>query len=324
MNRRAAITAIASCALLPAIARAQDSKRMPIVGVLITHAPVTDPVVDALRTGLRQFGYEDGKNIKLEVRTAAGQLERVPALAQEMVQLKFDIIVVFNDPALRAALKATSTIPIVMTGYTDDPSAMGWIESYRRPGKNVTGAFTVNAALIGKRLELTKEMLPGISRVAVFWDRTFGAGQLEEARRIAPQLGLTLQPMEVLSPDDFATAIAAAKQAKAGALLLIWSPVFYLNRKRIATLAIDAKLPLITDLSATTDVGGLLSYGSFGYVAILRVGRYIDQLLKGAKPSELAVESIENIKLVINSTTAKTLGIKIPESIMVRADEVVR
>ena len=141
MKRRHALTTIASCLLWPAIAPAQQSKRVPVVGMLITHAPVNDPVVEALRAGLRQHGYEDGKNIKLEVRTALGQLERVPALAQELVQLKVDVIIVANDPALRAVLKATSKIPIVMTGYTDDPGAMGWIESYRRPGRNVTGAL---------------------------------------------------------------------------------------------------------------------------------------------------------------------------------------
>ena len=324
MNRREALTAIASSVLLPAIALAQEWKRVPVVGMLITHPPVTDAVVEAVRTGLRQHGYEDGKNIKLEVRSALGQLERVPALAQELVQLKVDVIVVANDPALRAVLKATSTIPIVMTGYTDDPTAMGWIESYRRPGKNVTGAFTVNAALIAKRLELVKEMLPGISRLAVFWDRTFGQGQLAEAQRVAPQLGLRLHPIEVRNPDELVTAITSAKQAKADALLLVWSPVFYVNRKPIATLAIEAKLPLISDMSSITDAGGLFSYGSFGNASFERAGRYIDRLLKGAKPADLAVEQMENIKLVVNAKTAKALGIKLPESILVRADEVIR
>jgi putative tryptophan/tyrosine transport system substrate-binding protein len=324
MKRRNVLMVLAAALLSPASVRAQQSKRVPIVGMLITHPPVTDPVVEAVRTGLRQYGYEDGKNIKLEVRTALGQLDRVPAIAQEFVQLKVDIIVVANDPALRAVLKATSTIPIVMTGYTDDPTAMGWIESFRRPGKNVTGAFTVNAALIAKRLELIKEMLPKVSRVAVFWDRTFGLGQLEEAQRVAPQLGLQLQPIEVRSPDELPSAIVAARQAKADALLLVWSPVFYVNRKRMAMLALEAKLPLITDMSVATDAGGLLSYGSFGYVSFMRAGRYIDRLLKGSTPSDLAVEFMENIKLVVNSTTAKALGIKIPESILVRADEVVR
>ena len=324
MKRRHALTTIASCLLWPAIAPAQPSKRVPVVGMLITHPPVNDPVVEALRAGLRQHGYEDGKNIKLEVRTALGQLDRVPALAQELVQLKVDVIVVANDPALRAVLKATNTIPIVMAGYTDDPTAMGWIESYRRPGRNVTGAFTMNSALIAKRLELLKEMLPKASRLAIFWERTFGVGQLEEAKRVSPKLGLELQPIEVSGPADIAAAFAGAKEMEADAVLLIWTPIFYVHRARIAALALDARLPLFSDTSVTTDAGGLLSYGSFGYDSFVRAARYIDRLLKGTTPAELAVERMENIKLVVNAKTAKALRIKIPESIMTRADEVIR
>jgi putative tryptophan/tyrosine transport system substrate-binding protein len=323
MKRRNILLAILTAPFLTAIAHGQ-STRVPIVGMLITHPPVSDPVVQALRTGLRQHGYEDGKNIKLEVRTALGQLDLVPALAQELVQLKVDAIVVANDPALRAVLQATSTIPIVMAGYTDDPTAMGWIESYRRPGRNVTGAFTVNSALVAKRLELVKEMLPEATRVAVFWDRTFGQAQLEQAQRVASKLGVRLQPIEVRSQADFAPSFATVKEAKADAVLLVWSPLFYVNRSRLAALALDAKLPLFSDMSVATEAGGLLSYGSFGYESFTRAGRYIDRILKGAKPADLAVEQMENIKLVVNAKTAKVIGIKIPESILVRADEVIR
>lgn len=322
MKRRNSITALVSCMLWPALGSGQQ--RVPVVGMLITHPPVSDPVVEALRTGLRQLGYEDGKNIKLEVRTALGQLDRVPALAQELVQLKVDVIVVANDPALRAVLQATSTIPIVMAGYTDDPTAMGWIESYRRPGRNVTGAFTVNAALIAKRLELISEMLPDVSRVAAFWDRTFGQRQLEEAQRVSPKLGLRLQPIEVRGPADFASAFSTAKHASAGAVLLVWTPTFYVNRSRVAALALEAQLPLVSDMSVVTEAGGLLSYGSLGIASFVRAARYVDRLLKGAKPSDLPVEFMENIKLVVNAKTAKALGISLPQSILVRAGEVIR
>ena len=324
MKRRDVLTALAAGVLWPTIAPAQPSKRIPIVGMLITHPPVTDPVVEAMRNGLRQHGYEDGKNIKLEVRSALGQLERVPTLAQEIVQLNPDVIVLFNEPALRAALQATKTIPIVMTGYTDDPIAMGWIKSYRRPGGNVTGAFTVNSALIAKRLELIKEMLPKASRVAAFWDRSFGQRQLEEAQRVSPQLGLQLQPIEIRSAADITPAFTQAKQAKVDAVLLVWTPVFYVHRNRIATLALEAKLPLFSDQNLYTEAGGLLSYGSLGLTSVGRAARYVDQILKGAKPADLPVEQMENIKLVVNAKTAKALGIKLPESILVRADEVIR
>ena len=324
MKRRNALTVLAACLLWPAIAPAQQSKRVPVVGMLITHPPVNDQVVESVRTGLRQHGYEDGKNIRLEVRTALGHLERVPALVQELVQLKVDVIIVANDPALRAVLKATSTIPIVMAGYTDDPTAMGWIESYRRPGRNVTGAFTVNSALIAKRLELIKEMLPDVSRLAVFWERTFGLSQLEEAQRISPQLGLRLHPIEVRGPADLAAAFASAKQVKADAVLLVWTPTFYVKRGRIAALALEARLPVFSDMSWMTQAGGLLSYSSFGNESFTRAARYVDRLLKGATPADLPVEQMENIKLVVNAKTAKALGIKIPESILLRADEVIR
>ena len=230
----------------------------------------------------------------------------------------------FNEPALRAVLQATKTIPIVMTGYTDDPTAMGWIKSYRRPGGIVTGAFTVNSALIAKRLELIKEMLPKASHVAAFWDRSFGQRQLEEAQRVAPQLGLQLQPIEIRSAADITPAFTQAKQAKVDAVLLVWTPVFYVHRNRIATLALEAKLPLFSDQNLYTEAGGLLSYGSLGLASVGRAARYVDQILKGAKPADLPVELMENIKLVVNAKTAKALGIKLPESILVRADEVIR
>jgi putative ABC transport system substrate-binding protein len=291
--------------------------------MLITHPPVTDPVVDALRQGLRQRGYEDGSNIKLEVRTALGQLDRVPALAEELVRLKVDVIVLANEPALRAVTKATNTIPVVMAGYTDDPAAAGWIDSYRHPGSNVTGVFTVNSALISKRLELLKEALPTVSRVAVLWDPAFGKRQLEDAQRAAPKLGIRLQPIEVRNADGLPTAFNAAKQNNVGAVLLVWTPLFYVDLARIAALGLEAKLPVISDMSALTEAGGLFSYSSLGLASFARAGYYVDRLLKGARASELPVEQMTNIKLVVNLKTAKSLGIRVPQAILLRADEVI-
>ena len=324
MNRRQVLALLTSASLWPARAVAQQPSRVPVVGMLITHPPVTDPVVEALRTGLRQHGYEDGRNIRLEVRTASGQLERVPALAEELVRLKVDVIVLANEPALRAVTQATSTIPVVMAGYTDDPAAIGWIESYRRPGGNVTGVFTVNAELVSKHLELLKETLPNVSRVAVFWDRAFGRRQLEEVQRVAPQLGLQPQPVEVRYLRDIAPAFDAAKRMKAGAILVIWTPLLYVHRERVAALGLEAKLPIITSISYLAVAGALLSYGSLGTASFERAGYYVDRLLKGARASELPVEQMSNIKLLINLKTAKALGITIPQSILLRADEVIR
>ena len=322
MKRRHLLRA-GSAGLLALSLPVSAQQRVPVVGMLITHPPVTDPVVEAVRTGLRAYGYRDGDNVRLEVRTALGQLERVPALAEEMVRLKPDVIVLANEPALRAMTQATSSIPIVMAGYTDDPAAMGWIENYRRPGGNVTGVFTVNSVLIAKRLELLREMLPEVTRIAALWDPAFGRRQLEELQRLVPAAGLRLQPVEVRNPQQLADAFDAAKRGHAGAILLIWSPMFYVNAARIAALGLEQKLPIFSDMDTVVRSGCLLSYGSLGVGSFVRAAYYIDRLLKGAKAADLPVEQMTNIKLVVNLKTAKALGIKIPESILQRADEVV-
>ncbi len=325
MNRRMLLRILAlGSAAVAARVGAQQPGRVPVVGMLITHPPVTDKVVQGLRIGLRQYGYEDGRSVKLEVRTALGQLDRVPGLAQALVRLPADVIVLVNEPALRAVRQATTTIPIVMVGYTDDPVTRGWIESYRRPGGNVTGIFNVNSALTGKRLEMLKETLPKVSRVAVFWDPAFGQRSLEELRRAAELLRVQLQPIEVVGPEGLDGAFKTAKRDNAGAVMLLWSPVFYLQRARVAGLALEAGLPTISDLDVVTEAGGLLSYGSDSYFPFERAAYFVDRLLKGAKAADLTVEQISKLKLVVNLKTAKALGITIPQSIRIRADEVIR
>jgi putative ABC transport system substrate-binding protein len=292
--------------------------------MLVTHPPVTDKVVQTLRNGLRQYGYEDGQNVKLEVRTALGQLDRVPGLAQELVRIPADVIVLVNEPALRAVRQATTTIPIVMVGYTDDPVTLGWIESYRRPGGNVTGIFNVNSTLTGKRLEMLRETLPKMTRVAVFWDPAFGRRPLEELQRVAALLRVQFQPIEVRGQEGLEPAFKTAKRHNAGAVILLWSPVFYVHRVRVAALALEAGLPSVTDLDVGAEAGCLLSYGSDSYFSFERAAYFVDRLLKGAKAADLPVEQISKLKLVVNLKTAKALGITIPQSILLRADEVIR
>ena len=305
------------------VAVAHEPDRVPVIGLLLTHPPVNDPVVEALRIGLRQFGYEDGRNIKLEVRTAQGQLSRVPSIASELVGLRVDAIVAGNEVALRASMKSTSTIPIVMIGFNDDPVALGWINSYGHPGGNVTGTYNVNAALIAKRLELVRQTLPNVTRVAVLWD-AFGRRQLEELGRAAKPLGMQLQLIELVHPQDLERAFKTAKRKKADAVLLVWSPVFYVQQARISALGIESGLPVFTDLDTLARAGGLLSYGSDREYNLLRTAYFVDRVLRGAKPADLPVEQISKLKLVVNSKTAKALGISIPESILLRADEVIR
>jgi putative ABC transport system substrate-binding protein len=325
MNRRNALRILAlSLATVASRVAAQQSGRVPVVGLLITHPPVTDKVVQILRNGLRQYGYEDGKNVRLEVRTALGQLDRVPGLAQELVRLPADVIVLVNEPALRAVMQVTTTIPIVMIGYTDDPVSLGWIESYRRPGGNVTGIFNVNSALTAKRLEMLKETLPKVTRVAVFWDPAFGKRFAGELQRAAELLQVKLELIEVAGPEGIEPAFKKAKRNNAGAVMLIWSPLIYVHRARVAALALEAALPTVTDLHPVVEAGGLLSYGSDALVPFERAAYYVDRLLKGANAADLPVEQISRLKLVVNLKTAKRLGITIPQSIMVRADEVIQ
>ena len=218
------------------------------------------------------------------------------------------MIVLVNEPALRAVRQATTTIPIVMVGYTDDPVTLGWIESYRRPGGNVTGIFNVNSALTGKRLEMLRETLPKVSRIAVLWDPAFGRRRLDELQRAAELLKVQLQPIEVRGPEGLEPAFKTARRNNIGAVMLLWSPVFYLNRARIAGLALEAALPTVTDLDIATEAGCLLSYGSDSYFPFDRAAYFVDRLLKGAKAADLPVEQISKLKLILNLKTAKALG----------------
>ena len=298
---------------------------VPIVGLLVTHPPLTDPMFEIVRAGMRKFGHEDGVDIKIEVRTALGRLERVPALAKELVELKPVAILVVNEIAIRALKKATSTIPIVMMGHTvNDPVAMGLIDSYARPGGNVTGLFTMNSVLIAKRFEVLKEVLPEISRMAVLWDSTFGRHQLDELQGAAQPRGLELQPIDVRSPQDLEPAFKTAKRNGAGALILSFSPWFWVHKARIAELALQAKLPTISEYYQFVEDGGLLSYGSSVPDNWVRAAYYVDRLLKGAKVADLPVEQVSTFKLMVNLKTAKALGITIPQSILLRADKVIQ
>jgi putative ABC transport system substrate-binding protein len=323
MKRRDALLALASGLLWPAVAHAQQPGRVPIVGLLITHPPVDDVVVDFFRTGLRKYGYEDGKNFKLEVRTALGQLDRVPVLVEELVRLPVDVLVVVNEVALRAARQTTRTTPIVMLGFIDDPVALGLIESYRRPGGNITGVFNVNAALSAKRLEILKETLPNLLRAAVLWD-AFGKRQLDELQGAARALRIRLDLIEVRDANGLGEAFKSAKARKAGAVIMNFSPVFWVNRTRIAAIALEAGLPTISDMQLLAYSGCLLAYGSDGAYNWERGAYFVDRLLKGANAAELPVERLSRLTLVVNLKTAKALGITIPQSILVRADEVIR
>jgi len=323
VKRRNALVALASALFWPAVACAQQSGRTPVVGLLITHPPADDVVVDFFRAGLRKYGYEEGKNFKLEVRTALGRLDRVPALAEELVRIPVDVLVVANEVALHASRQITRTTPIVMLGFMDDPVVLGVIESYRRPGGNITGVFNVNAALSAKRLEILKETLPNLSRAAVLWD-AFSKRQLDELQGAAHALRIRLDLIEIRDANGLDGAFKSAKARKAGAVIMNFSPVFWINRTRIAAIALEAGLPTISDMQILGHSGCLLAYGSDGVYNWERGAYFVDRLLKGANAAELPVEQLSKLTLVVNLKTAKALGITIPQSILLRADEVIR
>jgi putative ABC transport system substrate-binding protein len=321
MQRRSWVLILAVALLAPAFA--QQPGKVPTVGVLITHASLTDPVVDTFRAGFRSLGYEDGRNIRLEFVTAQGQLDRLPDLARQLVAKRVDVIVSPNEMSAKVARQATSEIPIVMFAWTGDPVALGLIESYSRPGGNVTGIHSLSSDLEVKRVEIIKEALPRLTHLGVFWDPSFPRDPVD-VQRAAHALGLRISAIKVRSAQELDEAFKSAKQKKVGAVLTMQSPVFYVNRERIASMGISAGIPVVAGYGEQVRAGFLLSYGMDVDDVFRRAAYYVDRLLKGAKAADLPVEQVSTLKLAVNQKTARALNLKIPESILLRADEVVR
>ena len=315
-------------------AAAQQSGKVPAVGVLMLAAGPHDTVVEAFRHGLRELGYVEGRDIRIEHRSALGKIELLPQLAEELVGLRVDVIVVGAVAPARAAREASNTVPIVVAIHDYDPVAAGLIDSFSRPGGNLTGVFGRQSELAGKRIELLRELLPRVSRVAVLWDASSGEGsrgevsrmQREELEPAARSAGFNLQLIEVRAPYDFQAAFKAAKTKKAGAVMVLFSPVFFSSpwRAQLAQAALAARLPTIFQDPDNVEAGGLISYGADVAGTWGRAAYFVDRVLKGAKPQDLPVEQVSKFKLVLNLKTAKALGLTIPESILLRADEVIR
>ena len=306
--------------------QAQQTKKVPRIGLLLsTSASVTNEAVEAFRQRLRELGYVEGKNIAFEFRVAENKLDRLPDLAAELVRLKVDAIITGSTPAVQAAKRATTTIPIVM-GNVSDPVAMGLVASLARPGGNVTGLSNLAPDLAGKRLELLKETLPKVIRVAYIWDPRSPALTLiqKEMQAAAQALGLKLQSLEVRNHDELAKAFESAVSERAGALI-VPAPMFGPYRKELAEFAEKKKLPLIFDTKGPVEeAGALMSYGPDFHDMWRRAATYVDKILKGAKPADLPVEQPTKFELVINLKTAKQLGLTIPQSVLYRADKVIR
>jgi putative ABC transport system substrate-binding protein len=281
--------------------------------------------IEAFRQGLRELGYIEGQNIGIESRYADGKLDRLAHLAEELVRIKVDVIVVGGSTATKASKNATKLIPVVMA-HTSDPVELGFVSSLGRPGGNITGLTHLAPELGGKRLELLKDILPRLSRVAVLTDPgTQGHGpQIKELEVAAPALGLQLRPAEVRGPNDLESAFSAMTRARVGAFVGLQLPTLDRLRERIVGLAAKHRLPAIYPNSEYVDGGGLMSYAADIVVMFHRAAIYVDKILKGAKPADLPVEQPTKFELVINLKTAKQIGLTIPPNVLARADKVIR
>lgn len=328
LDRRALIFSVASAFIAASLnVGAQRTEKVAHIGILCATRCEGSSAIDALRDGLGSAGWVEGRNLRIEYRAAGGQTVRLPALAQELVDLKPDLIVVSAPQPSRAAKNATSTIPIVFISVAD-PVRVGLVESLARPGGNVTGVATlVPGGFIAKQLEILKQAVPKVTRIATLLNPTNEVTRAVfplEGPPAALQLGVQLQVLEVRTPDEIERAVDAAVQEKADALWVLADPIFNNPAQRIPDLAARAKLPAMYLLREQVTVGGLISYGPDFDELFRRGAVYVDKILKGAKPADLPVEQPTQFYLVINLKTAKTLGITIPQSLLLRADEVIQ
>jgi ABC-type uncharacterized transport system substrate-binding protein len=326
MERRSFISGITVGLLAaPLAAEAQPAGKVPRIGFLSPASSTSAPhILEAFRQGLRDFGYVEGQNIVVEYRWAEGGAERLPVLAAELVSLKVDVIVASGTPAPLAAKNATKTIPIVMAS-AGDPVGAGLVASLARPGGNVTGQSTLTPDLGRKRLQLVKELLPGVSRVAVLWNAAnpYTVLLVREIEAAARTLKVQIQSLEVRGPDDFENVLPTAISGRAGALAVVDDPLTVSYRTRIVSFASQHRLPAIYGFREFAEAGGLMAFGANLADLYRRAPIYVDKILKGAKPADLPVEQPTKFELVINLKTAKALGLTIPPSLLQRADQVI-
>jgi putative ABC transport system substrate-binding protein len=322
------ITVLILCAMLLALslpATAQQATKIPRLGYLATNSLNSSVRTEALRQGLRELGYVEGKNIVIEWRSAVGKFDQLPALSAELVRLKVDVIVTSGPSGTRAAKEATSTIPIVMT-QDIDPVGTGFVASLARPGGNITGLSSLSSELSGKRIELLKEVVPGLARVAVIGTSTVpGSAQaLRETELAARTLKVKLQYIDVLDRKHIEAAFQEVSKGRADAVLMLTGAAFSAQRTQIADLAVKSRLPAIYIQTEFVEAGGLMSYGTSITDLDRRAATYVDKILKGAKPADLPIEQPKKFEFIINLKAAKQIGLTIPPNVLVRADRVIK
>jgi putative tryptophan/tyrosine transport system substrate-binding protein len=310
-------------------AEAQQAKKVPLIGYLSNTDPVGESArSEGIRLALRERGYIEGQNIATEYRYGEGKRDRQPELAAELVRLKVDIILVTGgDAGIRAAKNATRTIPIVMMGGGVDPVEAGLVESLARPGGNVTGITNLTGGLGGKRLELLKEAVPKLARVAVLYEPA-APSNVREVKEVLPAaargLKLTLEPWEVRNADGFEKVFAGLRKERPDGLYVAVNPLFNANEKRIVSFTLKSRLPSMYGRREAVEAGGLMYYGADLADSYRRVAYYVDRILKGAKPADLPVEQPTKFELVFNLKTAKQIGVTIPPEVLVRANRLIK
>ena len=321
MKRREFIGLIGAAATWPLAARGQQPRKNPRLAVLLFNSPQIDPIGPLLE-GLQSLGYLEGKSIEIQYRYAEGKAERLPALAAELVQLTPDVIFAYGGDVAPHAKRATATIPIVAM-VSNDPVQSGLVTSISRPGGNVTGITLIYDDLAGKMLELLKEVLPEISRVAVLWNPDHADPEYRETQRVAASQGVQLQPLPVRRPNEFDEAFKLAIEGRAEGLIVVSTRLLLTQRRKIIEFAAGARIPAVGSWGDWAKDGLLLTYGPNPADAMRRIAVYVDKILKGTQPADLPIERPSRFELVINSGTAQALGVKFPNSILARADEVI-
>jgi putative ABC transport system substrate-binding protein len=319
---RVAVLALILLAAASASVKGQPASKAVRIDVVLFSTPATEPNLAAFVAGLRDLGYVDGRNISLEYRNAEGHPDRFRDLALRTAALNPDVIVVLGGDMVPFIKSATSTIPVVMlTSY--DPVEAGIINSFARPGGNLTGVAFVSSETGAKRLQLLKEAVPALTRIAVLWSPDHPDGEYRDIESAARRLGVHVESLEVRRPEDFDAAFQVATRARAEALMVVSSRLMNLNRTRILEFANRQRVPLVSGWGPWATAGGFMSYGPDLNALAKRAATHVDKIVKGAKPSDLAVEQPTKFELVVNLRTAKLLGLTIPPSVLVRADQII-
>ena len=327
IDRRAFLALLGLGALaLPPAARAQQARKMPVVGVLTSGIAPRASTTDATRQGLRELGYVEGQTIAFDVRFAGGKPETFPGLAAGLVQQKVDVLLAIGAAALKAARDATGTIPIVAVDLESDPVQAGFARSLAQPGGNITGFFLDQPGLTGKWLELIREAVPGTRRIAVLVDMTTGPWQLAAIKAAALKLKIELQFLEIRNSGELDRALGAGVKGGSRALVQLSSPLFGSPSlaKQIAEFTVKHRLPAISFSRRFAEAGGLMAYGPNPAEHEKRLAVYIDKILKGAKPADLPIEQPTKFDFVLNLKTAKATGLALPQSLVARADQVIQ